>query len=67
MHRGGIATSRYDAAMPEFDAPHTQPPHAPPSEARTARRVPIAMILTLVVTAAAVAAGVYLIWVSMTA
>lgn len=42
------------SAVPEFDAPHQQPQPPPPSEERTAKRVPVAMLVTLVITAAAV-------------
>lgn len=51
----------YDAAMPQFDAPHQQPDHPAPSEEKTARRVPIAMLITLVVSAAALGLLLWLI------
>ena len=47
--------------MPEFDAPHQQPEQPPPSEEKTARRIPIAMLITLVISAAALGLLLWLI------
>jgi hypothetical protein len=48
--------------VPQFDAPHQQPEQPAPSPERTAKKLPIAFLLTLLVTAAAIALLVWLIW-----
>ncbi len=52
----------YDAPMPEFDAPHGQPEHPPPDEQKTARNLTVAFLVTIVVSAAALAVMGWLVW-----
>lgn len=58
--------SGYNLPVPEFDAPHSQPEQPPPPPERTARKLPVAFLITVLVTAAAVALLAWLVWVSFT-
>ena len=51
--------------MPEFDAPHLQPEQPPPSEKKLARKLPVAFIITLIVSAAALALLAWFIWLAI--
>lgn len=69
---GGLKSARslagcadYDGPVPQFDAPHQQPEQPPPSTEKLARKVPIALIVTIAVTVAAVGLLVWLVWSSM--
>jgi hypothetical protein len=55
---------RYDAGVPEFDAPHQQPEQPPPSPEKTARKLPVALLVTLLVSGAAIAVLAWLVWTS---
>lgn len=61
---GRPAPGGYDVPMPEFDAPHGQPEHPPPEEHQTARRLTIAFLVTIAVSAAALAVMGWLVWVA---
>ena len=47
--------------MPEFDAPHQQPEVPPPPEEKLARKLPFAILLTVVISAAALGLLLWLI------
>jgi hypothetical protein len=47
--------------MPEFDAPHSQPQQTPPSPETLARKLPIAILVTVLITAAALGLLLWLI------
>jgi hypothetical protein len=51
--------------VPEFDAPHQQPEVPPPSEEKLVRKVPVAIVLTVVISAAALGLLLWLILAAM--
>lgn len=47
--------------MPEFDAPHQQPEQPPPDEEKLGRKLPVAILVTVLISVAAVALLVWLV------